>query len=141
MLIGVGDVAGHAHRRFPRDNDGYCMRLKVVHNLSAVTAACLVVRSDVYEQVGGMNERDLTVAYNDVDFCLKVLAAGYFNVWTPFAELYHLESLSRGSDRSAEKARRYADEVAYMHQHWDLRSDPYYSPHLTRLREDFSIAV
>ncbi len=141
VLIGVGDVAGHAHRRFPRDHDGYCMRLKVVHNLSAVTAACLVVRRDVYEQVGGMNERDLTVAYNDVDFCLKVLAAGYFNVWTPFAELYHLESLSRGSDRSAEKARRYADEVAYMHRRWDLRSDPYYSPHLTRLREDFSIAV
>ena len=141
VVIGVGDVAGHAHRHFPRDHDGYCMRLKVVHNLSAVTAACLVVRKDVYQEVGGLNERDLTVAYNDVDFCLRVRAAGYSNVWTPFAELYHLESLSRGSDRSAEKARRYENEVAYMHRHWDLRSDPYYSVHLTRLREDFSIAV
>jgi GT2 family glycosyltransferase len=141
VIIGVGDVAGHAHRHFPRDHDGYCHRLKLVQNLSAVTAACLVVRRSVYEEVGGLNERDLTVAYNDVDFCLRVRAAGYLNVWTPFAELYHLESLTRGSDRSSEKARRYADEVAYMHQHWDLRSDPYYSPHLTRLREDFSIAV
>lgn len=141
VVIGVGDVAGHAHRRFPRDHEGYCQRLKVVQNLSAVTAACLVVRKDVYEKVGGLNERDLTIAYNDVDFCLRIRAAGYLNVWTPFAELYHLESLSRGSDRSGEKARRYADEVAYMHEHWDLKTDPYYSPHLTRLREDFSIAV
>lgn len=141
VIIGAGDVAGHAHRHFPRDHDGYCHRLKVVQNLSAVTAACLVVRRSVYEEIGGLNERDLTVAYNDVDFCLRVRAAGYLNVWTPFAELYHLESLTRGSDRSSEKARRYADEVAYMHKHWDLRSDPYYSPHLTRLREDFSIAV
>ena len=122
-------------------DSGYCMRLKVAHNLSAVTAACLVVRREVYEEIGGLNERDLTVAYNDVDFCLRVRAAGYVNVWTPFAELYHLESLSRGSDRSAEKARRYADEVAYMHERWDLRTDPFYSVHLTRLREDFSIAV
>jgi len=141
VVIGVGDVAGHAHRHFPRDHEGYCLRLKVVHDVSAVTAACLVVRKAVYEEIGGLNERDLTVAYNDVDFCLRVRAAGYSNVWTPFAELYHLESLSRGSDRSAEKARRYADEVAYMHQHWNLRLDPFYSVHLTRLREDFSIAV
>lgn len=141
VVIGLGDVAGHAHRYFPRDHEGYCLRLKAVHNLSAVTAACLVVRKTVYEEVGGLNERDLTVAYNDVDFCLRVRAAGYSNVWTPFAELYHLESLSRGSDRSADKARRYADEVAYMHRHWDLRSDPFYSTHLTRLREDFSIAI
>lgn len=141
VIIGVGDVAGHAHRHFPRDHDGYCHRLRVVQNLSAVTAACLVVRRSVYEEIGGLNERDLTVAYNDVDFCLRARAAGYLNVWTPFAELYHLESLTRGADRGEEKARRYADEVAYMHQHWDLRSDPYYSSHLTRLREDFSIAV
>ncbi|MGE3843536.1 MAG: glycosyltransferase [Vicinamibacterales bacterium] len=141
VLIGVGDVAGHAHRHLPRNHEGYCLRLKVVHNLSAVTAACLVVRKAVYEEIGGLNDRDLAVAYNDVDFCLRVRAAGYSNVWTPFAELYHLESLSRGSDRSVEKARRYADEVAYMHQHWDLRSDPFYSVHLTRLHEDFSIAV
>ncbi|HHZ10645.1 MAG TPA: glycosyltransferase [Rhizobiales bacterium] len=141
VVIGVGDVAGHAHRSFLREDEGYCQRLKVVQNVSAVTAACLVVRKEIYEKVGGLNDRDLTVAYNDVDFCLRVRAAGYVNVWTPFAELYHLESLSRGSDRSRENARRYADEVAYMHLRWDLRSDPYYSPHLTRLREDFSIAV
>lgn len=125
VLIGVGDVAGHAHRGFPRDDEGYCRRLKVVQNVSAVTAACLVVRKEIYEQVGGLNDRDLPVAYNDVDFCLRVRAAGYVNVWTPFAELYHLESLSRGSDRSKENARRYAGEVAYMHRRWDVRSDPY----------------
>ncbi|KAB2948931.1 MAG: glycosyltransferase [Rhizobiaceae bacterium] len=141
IVLGIGDVAGHVHRHSPRTDTGYCDRLKLVQNFSAVTAACLIVRKAVYEEVGGLNEHDLTVAYNDVDFCLKVREAGYANVWTPFAELYHLESLSRGSDRTSLKAKRYASEVSYMHRRWDLSVDPFYSPHLTRLREDFSIAV
>ena len=141
VVVGIGDVAGHVYRHFPRGHAGYCDRLKVVQNLSAVTAACLLVRKSVYEEVGGLNDSDLTVAYNDVDFCLRVGRAGYSNVWTPFAELYHLESLSRGADRSTVKARRYAAEVAYMHSHWDMADDPFYSPHLTRLREDSSVAV
>lgn len=139
VILGLGGVAGHSHKHFPRDHPGYFYRLKVLQNLSAVTAACLVVRADVFRQVGGLNERDLTVAFNDVDFCLKVGNAGYMNVWTPYAELYHLESISRGHEDNPEKQARFEAEKDYMRSSWDLASDPYYSAHLTRDYEDFSI--
>lgn len=140
--IGLGGVAGHGHRFAPGDDPGYLGRLRAVHEVSAVTAACLVIRREVYEEVGGLDE-ELTVAFNDVDFCLKVRAAGYLNLWTPFADLVHHESASRGSDLTPTKARRFADEYATMQRRWgeDLLSDPYYSPHLTYDREDYSLRL
>jgi GT2 family glycosyltransferase len=141
VILGLGHVAGHSHRFAERHSDGYYGRLKLVQNYSAVTAACLVVQREIYEQVGGLNERDLAVAYNDVDFCLRVRAAGYRNLWTPHAELYHHESVSRGEDDTPEKKARFDKEVAYMRATWaeELKNDPCYNPNLSRLREDFAL--
>ena len=110
--------------------------------MSAVTAACLVVRKDLYLEVGGLNEIDLTVAFNDVDFCLKLLEKGYRIVWTPYAELYHHESATRGYEETPEKQRRFRAEVEYMQRRWGnvLTRDRAYSPNLTLDREDFSLA-
>jgi hypothetical protein len=115
-------------------------RLRMVQNVSVVTAACLVVRKSVFDHVGGLDE-ELRVALNDIDLCLKVAAAGYRNLWTPFAELIHHESVSRGRDYTPAKAQRLLDEVNTLRRRWGpaLLSDPYYSPHLTYDREDFSI--
>ena len=112
-----------------------------MQNVSAVTAACLLVRRSVYDAVDGLNEEDLKVAFNDVDFCLKVREAGFRNLWTPYAELYHYESISRGAEDNPEKVARFNKEIEYMKKRWgDLLShDPYYSPNLTLRREDFSI--
>ena len=140
IMLGVYTLAGHAHRFAPADAPGYLDRLSTVQNVSAVTAACLLVRKQIFDQVGGLDE-NLAVAFNDVDFCLKVGAAGYRNVWTPFAELTHHELVSRGRDFTPAKARRFADEYATMQQRWgaQLLNDPYYSPHLTFDAEDFSL--
>ncbi len=140
VIIGIGGVGGHSHKYFQRGDYGYFSRLKVVQNLSAVTAACLLVRKDIFEQVNGLNEKDLTVAFNDVDFCLKVQAAGYRNLWTPYAELYHYESISRGAEDNPEKVARFNKEVDYMKDTWktDGKADLCYSPNLTLLREDFT---
>ena len=141
VILGLGDVAGHAHRFFPRHSDGYTGRLKLVQNLSAVTAACLLLRKSVFNNVGGLNETDLTIAYNDVDLCLKVREEGYRNLWTPFAELYHHESISRGADDTPTKRARWLSEVAYMRRTWaeQLDNDPAYNPNLTLVHEDFSL--
>jgi glycosyltransferase involved in cell wall biosynthesis len=143
VIIGIGGVGGHSHKHFKRDADGYFSRLKVVQNLSAVTAACLLVRKDVFEQVNGLNEQDLTVAFNDVDFCLKVQKAGYRNLWTPYAELYHHESISRGAEDNPDKVARFNKEVDYMKDTWrtDKKPDPCYNPNLSLIREDFSYNV
>ena len=142
VVIGLGGVAGHAHRFAPADDPGYLRRLCSVHEVSAVTAACLVIRREVFDAVGGLDE-GLTVAFNDVDFCLKVRAAGYLNLWTPSAELIHHESVSRGRDLTPAKAKRFADEYATMQRRWgaQLLNDPYYSPHLTYDREDYSLRL
>ncbi|OOF20403.1 glycosyl transferase family 2 [Salinivibrio sp. IB574] len=141
-VIMVGGVAGHAHKHLPKGQPGYACRAIVAQNYSAVTAACLVVRKALFEQVGGLNEADLTVAFNDIDFCLKLKHAGYDNVWTPFAELYHYESKTRGFEDTPEKQARFSKEVAYMQAKWKdiLLNDPCYNPNLTMAREDFSIA-
>lgn len=143
IIMGLGGTAAHSHKHFPRDHPGYIGRLKMTQNLSGVTAACLLVRREVYEKVGGLNEKHLKVAYNDVDFCLKVKAAGYNNLWTPFAELYHYESLSRGYEDNPEKKKRFAEETTFLKEKWGdvLKKDPYYNPNLTLDREDFSIRV
>ncbi len=140
IVLGLYGLAGHAHRFAKHDDPGYLNRLTAVQNVSAVTAACLLVRRRVFDEVGGLDER-LAVAFNDVDFCLRVRAAGYLNVWTPFAELVHHESVSRGRDLSPAKSRRFAAEYAMMQERWgsELLSDPYYSPQLTYDREDFSL--
>ena len=141
VIMGLGGVAGHSHKHFPRDHPGYFFRLKVVQDISAVTAACLIVRKAVYQEIGGLNETDLKIAFNDVDFCFRTRKAGYMNVWTPYAELYHLESVSRGLEDDPRKFARFGGEMDYMRQTWltDRLVDPYYSPNLTRAREDFSI--
>lgn len=143
VILSIKGLAGHAHQHLPHDHPGYFARLHSVQNLSAVTAACLLVRKSVYEQVGGLDEDDLKVAFNDVDFCLKVREAGYRNLWTPYAELYHHESLSRGNEDTPEKQARFRHEVETMKSRWGekLQRDPYYNPNLTKDREDFSIGV
>lgn len=142
VVLGLGGVAGHIHMGIGREQLGYQGRATLTQNLSAVTAACLVVKKSVFEAVGGLNEQDLAVAFNDVDFCLRVREAGYRNVWTPFAELYHHESASRGYEDTPEKQQRFSKEVAYMHQRWGklLQTDPAYSPNLTLQAGDFSYA-
>ena len=141
VILGLGGVAGHAHRFFPRQSDGYCGRLKLAQNLTAVTAACLLLRKNVFNEVRGLNEPRLAVAYNDVDLCLKVHQAGYRNLWTPYAELYHHESISRGADNTPKKRARWLKEMAYMRRTWAhlLDNDPAYNPNLTLVYEDFSL--
>lgn len=140
VIGGLGGVAGHSHKHFRGDHSGYFKRLKVTQNLTAVTAACLAVRKSVFDQVGGLNETDLTIAFNDVDFCLRVQAAGYRNLWSPHIEMIHHESVSRGAEDTPEKQARFSKEIAYMKNTWsqELMNDPYYSPWLTLYREDFS---
>jgi GT2 family glycosyltransferase len=141
VILGLWGVAGHAHKHFARNAEGYHKRAQCIQNYSAVTAACLVVRKHIYHQLGGLNEADLTVAFNDVDFCIKVREAGYRNLWTPYAELYHHESVTRGAEDTPEKKARERREIEYMRATWPtaLARDPYYSPNLTHRWEDFSI--
>ena len=141
VVCGIGGVAGHSHKYRARDDDGYFSRMRIAHNTSAVTAAALLLRREVFELVGGLDETGLRVAFNDVDLCLKVMQAGYRNLWTPFAELYHHESISRGSDETPEKRERFQQECAVMQARWSdvLARDPYYNPNLTLRREDYSL--
>ena len=143
VVIGINGVAGHSHKHYPKSHLGYFSRLFVAQDLLAVTAACLLLRKTTFDEVGGLNERDLTVAFNDVDLCLKVHKAGYRNLWTPYAELYHHESISRGREDNPEKIARFKREVDYMLNTWHTNTlfDPYYNPNLTIEREDFSISM
>lgn len=144
VILGLGEdgVAGHSHKGSHRNDIGYFGRLVLTQNLSAVTAACMAVRKDLYLKMGGLNENSLAVAFNDVDFCLRLYQAGYINVWTPHAELYHYESASRGYEDQPEKKARFNLEKQYMHKTWGemLANDPYYNPNLSNEFEDFSVA-
>ncbi|MHB8100033.1 MAG: glycosyltransferase [Sulfuricurvum sp.] len=142
VIIGLGGVAGHSHKHFSQDHPGYFFRLNIIQNLSAVTAACLMVKKSLYETVGGLNETDLKIAFNDVDFCLRLREAGYLNVYTPYCEAYHHESISRGHENTVEKQKRFQNEVHFMqerHKTILADGDPYYNPNLTLDREDFSL--
>ena len=141
VILGIGGVAGHSHKYFHKSEPGYFTRLHLVQNMSAVTAACLLVRKSVFEEVGGLNEQDLTVAFNDVDFCLKVHTAGYRNLFTPWAELYHHESISRGEEDTPEKVARFNKESDYMKDKWKtlLCNDTAYNPNLSNTHENFSL--
>jgi GT2 family glycosyltransferase len=143
VIVGLGGCAGHSHKFYKRGSKGYNDRLICTQNYSAVTAACLVVEKTIFNQVHGLNEVELAVAFNDVDFCLRVNALGYRNLWTPFAELYHYESLSRGEDNTRSKRKRLTSEVNYMKETWSTttKTDPFYSKFLTRIREDFTLGL
>lgn len=139
VIVGVGGVAGHSHKYFQKDEYGYMGRLKIVQNLSAVTAACLMIKSSIYDEVLGLDEA-FEVAFNDVDLCLRVQEKGYLNLFTPYAELYHHESLSRGEENTPEKIARFHKEINLFTEKWTLyRTDPYYNVNLTLEKEDFSI--
>jgi glycosyltransferase involved in cell wall biosynthesis len=140
VVLGLGGVAGHPFKDFKRGSEGQMNRLRLVQNFSAVTAACMLIRRDRFLGVGGFNETDLPVAFNDVDLCCKLVAAGFRNLWTPFAEFYHHESATRGMDHLPEKRVRFRSEIDYMLNTWgDLfQADPAYNPNLTLVGEDFS---
>jgi glycosyltransferase involved in cell wall biosynthesis len=142
VVLGLGGIAGHAFHRLPRSAPGFAGRAIIGQELSAVTAACMVMRRDVYELAGGFEEGHLKVAFNDVDFCLRVKRLGYRIYWTPHALLYHHESKSRGIDDTPEKRARFASEVAYMRANWAewLDDDAAYSPNLTLDTGDFALA-
>ncbi|CAM3313606.1 glycosyltransferase [Pseudomonas floridensis] len=141
VILGIGGIANHAHKFLPKGQYGYFGRAMLIQEFSAVTAACLVIRKSVFEQVGGLDEVNLKIAFNDVDFCLRVQEAGYVNVWTPYAELYHYESATRGFEDSPEKQARFNTEVAYMARRWPgIKSDYAYNPNLTLDHVDFGLA-
>lgn len=142
VILGIGGVAGHSHKGFPQHAVDFYARANVTQWISAVTGACLLVKKSLYESVGGLDAENLTVAFNDIDFCLKLREAGYHNIFTPSAELYHLESESRGSDQRPETFPRFQREEAFMKKKWGkfLKSDPYYNPNLTLASEDFALA-
>lgn len=141
LIIGLGGAAAHAHRNFLRGDGGYIHRTAIAQNLSGVTGACLMTKKSVWNEVGGMN-KELKVAFNDVDFCLRVRKKGYLIIFTPYAELYHHESKSRGYEDSKEKKKRYKGEYLLLQEIWKKEideGDPYYNPNLTLYREDFTL--
>ncbi|MCA8020311.1 glycosyltransferase family 2 protein [Burkholderia metallica] len=143
VVIGIGGFAGHVHKLYPAMHPGYAGRAVLVQNLSAVTGACMVMRRSLFVELGGFDEMNLPVAFNDVDLCLRVGESGYRVLWTPYAVLYHYESYSRGDDQaSPEKRARFQREKEYMIARWNVGNflDPYYNDNLTLDREDFSLA-
>jgi len=139
-IIGNPPVGGHLHRYLPDYHPGYFGRASHIQNVSAITAACMMMRKEVFEEVGGFDE-NLAVAFNDVDLCLKIREKAYLIIYTPYAKLFHHESLSRGYEDSPEKQKRFVQEVHYLRTRWgDVidRGDPYYNENLTKKKEDFS---
>lgn len=141
-ILGVGGVAAHAFLLQPDGSPGYMGRAGLIQNYSAVTAACVAMRRTVFDEVGGFDAEHLKVAFNDVDLCLKVLKAGYRNLWTPYARLYHFESISRGYEDTPEKQERFRGEIAYMRRQWGdlLDADPAYNPNLSLEDAQFRLA-
>ena len=140
VILGIGGVAGHAHKYFPRGDFGYMSRATIAQDLSVVTAACMLLPRHVWQEIGGLDET-FEVAFNDVDMCMRIRKAGYLIVWTPFAELYHYESKSRGAEDTPEKQKRFEGEIQRFQARWKselAEGDPYYNPNLTLVREDFS---
>ena len=145
VVLGLGAhrTAGHSHYGQHRENLGYMGRLCYAQNVSAVTGACLLVKKSLFEKAGGLDE-SFAISLNDVDFCLKLRRMGLLNVFTPFAELYHFESVSRGLDTEGEKARRYNEESARFREKWKEvleKGDPYYNPNFSLDRSDFALKI
>ena len=142
VIVGIGSFAGHAHHLVPADHPGYMARPHLLQNVSAVTFACAMLRSAVFRELGGLDEKNLGVAYNDVDFCLRAMENGYLNVYTPHAELYHHESRTRGSEDDSAKKARFAAETAYMrHRHRQLleHGDPFYNVNFRRHGNSYEV--
>jgi len=142
LITGIRGIAGHSHKGFLRGDHGYFSRLQLAHNVSSVTAACFILRKEVFDEVGGLDADHLAVAFNDVDLCLRIRDQGYLLVWTPFAELYRLESPSWRRDAAPDKVQRVAGDIEYMQRRWGKRllEDPYYNPNLTLDSGDFALA-
>jgi glycosyltransferase involved in cell wall biosynthesis len=142
VLLGMGGVAGHGHVGYPRGDYGYFGKLVTTNNYTSVTAACMMVKRADFDRVNGFEEK-LTVAFNDVDFCLKLYEAGKFNVWLHNVELYHYESKSRGAEDTYSKYKRFNSEIKYMKDHWlkYIKNDPYYNRNLTRVDGNYAICV
>jgi O-antigen biosynthesis protein len=140
VILGVTGIAGHSHRHFPVSDSGYNHLIRSTSNYAAVTAACMMCRREVFQQVGGF-ETQLAVAYNDVDFCLKLRQRGYQNIFLPHVSLYHYESQSRNQEDTPQKQARVQQEVEYMQKKWSdlIARDPFYSINLTREQEDYSL--
>ena len=143
IVIGLGAhrTAGHTHYRIPEANVGYMGKLCYAQDVTAVTGACMMVSKALYEELGGLDE-SFTVALNDVDFCLRVREKGLLNIFTPFAELYHYESKSRGSDKKDERALRYQQESDRFRVKWAdalAKGDPYYNPNFSLDHSDFTV--
>ena len=141
VILGIGGVAGHAHKYFQRGSYGYVSRMTIAQNYSCVTAACVLIRRSVWNEINGLDEA-FKVAFNDVDLCMRIRKAGYLVVWTPYAELYHYESKSRGAEDTIEKQGRFKGEVLRFQGRWGeelVKGDPYYNPNLSLTREDFSL--
>lgn len=140
VVLGIGGVAGHSHKYSDGAAHGYFNMLRTVNNYSAVTGACMMIRRDAFQAAGGFDER-LAVAFNDVDLCLRLRAAGLYNVVLPHVVLYHHESKSRGHEDTPEKQARFVAEQAVMKERWNVGGldDPHYSPHLSVMTEDYTI--
>lgn len=138
IVMGLHGTVGHLLQRLPGESAGYCGCLAVAREVTAVTGACLLVRRSIYEEVGGLDEKNLPVTFNDIDFCLELRRRGYRNIWTPHALLYHHEGATRGPDDSPAKAARFGTEWAYMRAKWGvlLDDDPFYSPNLSLASDD-----
>lgn len=141
VVIGFGGIAGHCFVQQKRGTTGYCHRIICAQDYSAVTAACMMVKRSAFDAVGGLSE-ELAVAFNDIDFCMKLRKAGYLIVYNPYAELYHYESKSRGLEDTPEKVARFNKEIATFEKKWPeilKKGDPYYNPNLTLKSQDFSL--
>jgi len=143
VVIGLCGSAGHVHRYLPNDNPGYFARAHVAHYVSAVTAACLVVKKGKFHEVGGLDEENLAIAFNDVDFCLKLEKRGWRNLYEPNAVLFHHESKSRGRDTSRQNIERYLRELHVLRERWGAidYQDPLHHPHLDRSSETYLLGL
>ena len=142
VIVGLGGAAGHCHHTYPKGDFGYFGKLEINVNYLAVTAACCMIRKADFEQLGGFEE-ELTVAFNDVDLCLREYEAGHDNVWLHGVELYHYESQSRGYENTPEKQERFNKETKFMESRWAkyIENDPFYNPNLSRVGGHFGIRI
>ena len=140
-VIGIGGIAGHMFVNMPAERTGYLHKASLLQDMSAVTAACMIIKKDIFQQVGGFTEK-LAVAFNDVDLCLKVNRASCLVVYNPYAQLYHMESKTRGAEDNKQKVRRFQEEIEYMRCQWlDIlkNGDPYYNKNLSLTKWNYSL--
>jgi GT2 family glycosyltransferase len=143
VIIGIGGFAGHSHRHMKKDAKGYGNRLNCIQDVSAVSGAMLMIKRKIYVEIGGLDEDNLSVALNDIDFCLRLRQKDYFNIFTPYCEAIHHESASRGYEETPERKMRFQKEIDYFRNKWRKmlsEGDPFYNRNLTLQREDYSIS-